>query len=175
MSERGFSLALTILTDPAPLNDMSKLMPIEVCDKAIVMIDEQLGKPTSAKEATRFADLLLGQMPSVVSHNAKVYYNAIVAIFAAYPFELCRQAVDPVGGVLNGLEFALKPSDLKRFLDARTDKLKLAKINAGKHKALWANRLKANREDEKWEQERQRFTPEERARRAQAILRGERP
>jgi len=116
---------------------------------------------------------LIGQNPSNAAHNPKVYYNAIVALFAAYPRSIGKLAVHKVDGLVANTKYQIKPSDLKTFLDTAKAERDLILHNARAQRDEHQRRERLK--DDPVEREaalRARLTPEERAARLAAIKEG---
>lgn len=174
MSENGFSTAMAILITDAPIISTTPLLPLLVIDKLDTYF-RKLPSNTKVETAVWLADNLLGQLPSLDMHNAKVFYNSIVAIFTAYPFDVGVRAAHPVHGVIANLKFKLKPSDLKGYMDAEIARRNQAIGMLAKHKAERARRDKAQQEDNAWRNERSRLSAAQRADAVQQAIRPQAP
>jgi hypothetical protein len=172
MSEQGFSNALALLKGSMQITEVTPLIPLPALENFIEAIESEPAT-TPPSEAAILADTLIGQNPTYSPHDPKIYYNSLVAIFTAYPRSLGRKAVHKVNGLVANLQFQIKPSDLKSFLDKHKAEEDGALVNAYKMKAEHKRRAKA--EDDPVERERRMLTPEQRAERAQMILRGVKP
>lgn len=172
MSEQGFSRAFAILKIESLVTERTPLLPPTVIDAMIYTI-EQEQRGAKINEAVVLTDTLLGQNPSYNPHNPKVYYNAIVALFTAFPLSIGRMAVHKVEGLVANLGYEIKPSDLKSFLDKRLAERNLVLMMAYRMKAEHARRAKL--QDDPIENERRLMTPEQRRERAAMILAGIKP
>ena len=168
MSEQGFSRAFAILKSEHTITERSPLLPPTVVDAMIFTLESDSQKAT-VNEAVILADTLLGQNPRNEAHNPKVFYNAIVAIFSAYPRSLGKKAVHKVEGFVANHKFEIKPSDLKAFLDKA-----LAERNTA---LMMAHRMKAEHKRRNSEDEgpRPKLNAEQRKAFVEAVMKGLKP
>jgi hypothetical protein len=114
------------------------------------VIDRISQEPTTTKvnDAVALTERLIGQNPQTNAQDPKTYFNALVAIFAAYPRSLGQMAVHNVDGVVANTKFTVKPSDLKAFLDKAKADRDLVVHNAKAQLAEHARRRKEAESEE---------------------------
>jgi len=157
------------------LTETSPLIPLDVIDDVIAVIERE-ASTTKVADAAILAETLIGQNPTNSAHNPATYFNALTAIFAAFPLSLGRKAVHKVDGLAANLKYQIKPSDLKSFLnDAKAERdliLFQAKAQRMEHQR------RAKLADDPIEREialRATLTPEQRAERLRMIRSGMKP
>jgi hypothetical protein len=116
-------------------------------------------------EAQHAAQSLIGLYPAREVHDAKTYASGVTALMAAYPLEFVRRVCSPVHGIPSRLKWLPTIAEIKTALDdERTRRGRIA-FNA---RYLIEEKRKAQ---EAAEFERNRPAADERARRAQEIIR----
>lgn len=157
------------------ITNATALLPADVISEVIDRMESEPDE-TKVSDAVILTDTLIGQNPSNSAHNPKVYYNALVAIFAAFPRSIGKQAVHKVDGLVANLKYQIKPSDLKSFLDEAKAERDLILFQAKAQRMEHERRAKLA--DDPVEQEfalRSKLTPDQRRERAKMILAGMKP
>jgi hypothetical protein len=144
---------------------------VQALKNVIATIDAEPSQ-TEINQATRLCETLLGQNPTNRPDNPKVYRNTLLAIFTAYPPSVTSQAIHPVRGLIANLQYSLKPSDLKAFMDRKLEERARIKINAFKQLKEHERRKEWHEREETWRKERAQRTPEERKAFVESVMRG---
>lgn len=123
-------------------------------------------------EAVEFADQLTGFYPAREVNNPKAYVAGMAALLASYPRDFVKRVCSPVDGLPTRLKWLPTLADVREALDG--EKARRERIAAHARYVIRAHEEAKAKAESDAEFERNRPAAEERARRAQEIIRNTR-
>lgn len=170
-SDQGFRNASAILNTTDPIGEHTRLIPLDALERTLERIEIEPDQ-THIDDARNIVNILVHQNPNPKVNNPTIFANTLIALVCSYPPSISLQSCDPVNGLIANLDYDLKPSDLKKFLDKRKAERETVRLNALRMKAERANRTKLSARERQIEAERAACSQEERERRAELIRKG---
>lgn len=141
-----------------PLPDNAQLPDRDECKDVIGQINLHLAMKCSPVAANEIAEVFVKSFPKRSVMDAKTYIRQWVIVLASYPFEVSKTVTHPMEGLLAQSKFLPTIAELKEYLDGCLGKH--VGRSAKAHGVLEA--YKVRDEQERWQQEREKTTPEER-------------
>lgn len=147
-------------------------MASDLCERVIRVIDADV-VPATEEEAAAMAEDLLSWFPNIKPHAVDSFVEKMMAVFQSYPRSAGNRVLDAVNGPLSRTKYLPSVPDVNSALASEMEQRQRIKANARGH--IWeANRRRKAREDAEREAawERNRSSPEERARVVAEALKG---
>lgn len=175
LSEQGLAKAIRLFSELQPVAENSRLIDPADAARIIAAIDETL-KPCSQNEAATLVAELIGCYPELSmakadaaqSKDFRLYTVKVLEAFSQFSFAIGKAICHGGTGLPAQSPYRPKPADVVTFGKAEEAKRLNAKTMAQRHMAEHARRAAEREEEARFNAS--RSSPEERARKVQALL-----